>query len=402
MIRFKIPGGFAAGLVTGVALALGAFAFAADKPKLPIEELRRFTHVFSLAKLQHVDQPEDRPLIDGSIRGILASLDTQSEYIDPAAWEELKDRSAPTRANMGLDMRVERKNFFILSALDGAPAERAGIRSGDVLVEINGTNVQNRLRGEVVRMLRGDPDRETILKVSREGVPDLLTFAVKTELIKQPTVQLRMLDNGIAYVRVPALVEMSTLEMIRHLSHVQDSLRGVVLDLRKNPGGLVPVAVGISAIFLKPESTVTIFERPEDMGKAERRAVYEDYKTAQWSGDAMRLLSPAIKTVPLAVLVDNGSSSGSEMIAGALQDYGRAIIVGTQTPGNTSIQTIFPLDNSDAIKLTTNRWLSPKRRSFAGTGVKPDIVVPDRNSKVGDTSGSDLQFAAAVRAVQQK
>lgn len=403
MHRFKWLGWFGAGLLTGVALVLGTFAFAADNSRMDIGELRRLVNALSLVRVHYVDEPQDRQLVDGSLRGLMASLDGYSEYIEPAAWDELREKPARVRASTGLDIRVERKNLFVLTPLDGSPAERAGIRNGDVLVEIDGANVQKRSRGEVGRMLRGEePGRTVTVKVSREGTAGLLSFAMNEELVRRPAVTLQMLENGIAYARVPALNELTPLELIRQFRGMQDSLRGVVLDLRKNPGGLVTTAVGVSAIFLKPDSVVAYLENRGDPGVTEHRARYQDYRTVEWTGDAMQVLSPVLKTIPLAVLVDGGSSSGSEMIAGALQDHRRATIVGARTPGNTLIQSIYPLGDTDALKISTGRWLSPNRRSLAGIGVTPDIVVQDPNANVGDVSGRDTQFAAALRVVQRK
>ena len=373
-------------------LALGIFAGAmislhvpvlaqpAALEPLPIEELRAFTEVFGRIKSDYVESVDDKKLIAQAISGMLAGLDPHSGYLDK---EELREMQVSTRGEfggLGMEVGMEDGLLKVVSPIDDSPASRAGIKPGDLIVKLGDTLVKGMTLNDAVKQMRGRPDTPITITIARKGEDQPLVFTLTRAVIKIQSVKSKLLEPGYAYFRVSQFQERtgeSLATAIRNLyEQNRGAMNGIVLDLRNDPGGLLDGAVAVAAAFLPKNALVVYTDGRTEDAKMRLRASPENY-LPDGAQDYLSTLPPAIKEVPMVVLVNGGSASASEIVAGALQDHQRAVIMGTQTFGKASVQRILPLGNGTAIKLTIARYYTPNGRSIQAKGIVPDIALDD-------------------------
>ncbi len=386
------------GLVAGVAISLH-FAAMAEKETfatpLPIEDLRAFTEVFGRIKSDYVEPVTDKKLITEAINGMLNGLDPHSAYLDAEALKELNDTTHGEFGGLGIEVGMEDGLVKVVSPIEDTPAFQAGIKSGDLIIKMDDTLVKGLSLSEAVGHMRGKAGSKIILTISRQNEAKLLTFTLTRAIIKVQSVKSKQIEPGYGYVRITQFQEQTGENLATALEALykqnQGSLKGLVLDLRNDPGGLLTAAVGVSAAFLSKDTLVVYTEGRTEDAKMRLTASAQNY--ARNNSDYLAKLPDAVKSVPLIVLVNGGSASASEIVAGALQDHKRAVIMGTQTFGKGSVQTILPLGNNTGIKLTTARYYTPNGRSIQAKGIEPDIVVEDPTATAHNNNMLNLREA---------
>ena len=374
------------GVCLGVMISLNFSAVAQRDVlgPLPVEELRAFTEVFGRIKSDYVESVEDKKLITEAITGMLAGLDPHSAYLDQDAFRELQVGTQGEFGGLGIEVGMEDGFVKVVSPIDDSPAARAGVKSGDLIVKLDDTSVKGMTLNDAVKRMRGKPNTQIMLTIVRKGDPKPIIVTLTRAIIKIQSVKSKLLEPGYAYFRVTQFQEHTGETLATAIQNLykqnQGAMRGIVLDLRNDPGGLLNGAVAVSAAFL-PQNTLVVYTdgRTED-AKMRLTASPENYLRGRVRDDYMSRLPAEVKNVPMVVLVNGGSASASEIVAGALQDHKRAVIMGTQTFGKGSVQTILPLGNSTAIKLTTARYYTPNGRSIQAKGIVPDIILDDGSS----------------------
>jgi carboxyl-terminal processing protease len=357
------------GIVLGLALAVGSGLYTKRQAQRAVhaaaphsaESAALVAQVLDRVHRDYVDQIDDHRLVESAIRGILKDLDPHSTYLDPAQYEDIRISTSGNYSGVGLDVSVDAGKVTVISPLDGAPAARAGIRPGDVVQSVDDVPVDGANAEQTVNRMRGEAGTEVMLDVVRGGVP--MRFALTRAAVQVRTVTNEYLGNGLGYIRLTGFADSTPRDLARAVRDLEDAaegadLLGVVLDLRNNPGGVLDSAVQVADAFLDHGLIV------RGTGRV-RQARFEQFAHP---GDEL-------EGVRAVVLVNGGSASASEIVAGALQDHHRARIVGERTYGKGSVQTVMPLGEGSAIKLTTSRYLTPSGRSLNGSGIDPDVVV---------------------------
>ena len=362
------------GLVLGVSLSIGHGVFAErDTPQsvLPLEELRSFSDVFARIKADYVETVEDKVLLENAIRGMLTGLDPHSAYLDQEQFKELQVGTSGEFGGLGIEVGMEDGFVKVIAPIDDTPAQRAGVEAGDLVIRLDDTPVKGMTLNEAVKIMRGKPGTDIILTIVREGQEKPLKITITRDVIKVKSVKQRMLEAGFGYVRISQFQATTADNLVEAVDALkkEGKLRGVVLDLRNNPGGVLNGAVAVSDAFLDKGLIVYTEGRIAD-SRLRFNATPDD----------------VIFGAPLVVLVNQGSASASEIVAGALQDHKRAIIVGSRTFGKGSVQTIVPLNNGTAVKLTTARYFTPNGRSIQAEGIVPDIELD--NVRVAAVEGT--------------
>jgi carboxyl-terminal processing protease len=391
------------GVVFGLGLALGSTVWttltsrAEAPPAAPVdpavESAALVAEVIDRVRREYVDSVDDRKIVDSAIRGIVAELDQHSTFLDEEQYEDIRISTSGNYTGVGLDVNLDGGKVTVVMPLAGAPAERAGILPGDIVVAVNEIPVDaNDVEASVSRM-RGAPGTSVTLDVLRAGSSKPLRFSLTRTEVHVKTVQTEYLGNGLAYVRLTSFSEGTSADLeqaAEDLEHAAGgALLGLVLDLRSNPGGLLDAAVGVADAFLTDGVIVSGTGRIRQ-ARFERKAAPGD----------------PLEDVPVVVLVNSASASASEIVAGALQDHGRARLLGERTYGKGSVQTVMPLGEGRAIKLTTSRYLTPSGRSINGSGIDPDVVVENvdihrqyRGASGRVSLGDDAQLLAAVQLI---
>ncbi len=389
------------GIIVGILISLN-FSANADKEDvkgLPIDELRSFADVFSAIKQGYVEPVDDKKLITYAISGMLSNLDPHSAYLDAESFKDLQVSTQGEFGGLGLEVGMEDGFVKVVSPLDDSPAWRAGIKSGDLIVKLDDTPVKGMTLNDAVKRMRGKPKTDITLTIVRKGETKPLVVTVTRDKIKVQSVKSKSLDAGYGYVRITQFQEETTAELVKAVQKLYqqekdakngEGLKGLVLDLRNDPGGLLNSAVGVSAVFLPPKSLVVSTDGRTEDAKRKFIADPDDYLRGR-QDDMLKNLPAAVRSVPLVVLVNGGSASASEIVAGALQDHKRAVLMGTQTFGKGSVQTVVPLSNNTAIKLTTARYYTPNGRSIQAKGITPDVVVEETAN--GDVRGAMIREA---------
>ena len=368
------------GVLAGVLISLN-FSANADKATmapLPVEELRAFADVFNAIKQGYVEPVEDKKLITHAISGMLSNLDPHSAYLDVEAFKDLQVGTQGEFGGLGIEVGMEDGFVKVISPIEDTPAFRAGVQAGDLIVKLDDTPVKGMSLNDAVKRMRGKPSTRITLTIMRKGETAPIVVTLTREVIKVRSVRSNVVEPGYGYVRVAQFQENTAASLVEHLGKLtrEGPLKGLVLDLRNDPGGLLHGAVGVAGAFLAPETLVVSTDGRAEDAKREYRVIPEDYLRGR-RDDFLRALPPEIRDVPMVVLVNGGSASASEIVAGALQDHKRAVVMGTQTFGKGSVQTILPLNNNTAIKLTTARYYTPSGRSIQAKGIEPDIVVEE-------------------------
>jgi len=368
MTRNSLILGF--GLLLGVMLAVGQSVLADRKnnrstvQSIPLEDIRSLSEVFDKIKKNYVEDIEDKVLLENAIRGLLSGLDPHSSYLDKDAFTELREGTSGEFGGLGIVVGMEDGFVKVISPIDDTPAQRAGVNAGDLIIRLNKKNVKGMSLEDAVNIMRGKPDTDITLTIVREGADKPLKFEITRDIIKVKSVRSRTLDKGYGYIRVSAFQERTGSDLRKAISKLKKKnnkkLKGLVLDLRNNPGGLLNAAVEVSDAFLESGIVVSI------KGRDKNNAMVHNAK-------GMDLINQA----PIVVLINGGSASASEIVAGALQDHKRAIIMGTQSFGKASVQTVVPLGNGSALKLTTARYYTPNGTSIQAKGIIPDILLDD-------------------------
>ncbi len=378
--RLKQIGLVALGLSAGVLVGLQWSAQAARESigPLPVEELRSFTDVFNAIKQGYVEPVEDKKLINSAISGMLSGLDPHSAYLDAEAFKDLQVGTQGEFGGLGIEVGMEDGLVKVISPIEDTPAFRAGIKSGDLIFKLDDKQVKGMSLQDAVKLMRGKPRTNIHLSVLRKGENKPLEFTLQREVIKVQSVKSKLVEPGYGYLRLAQFQENSGADLAKHIERLykQGELKGLVLDLRNDPGGLLNSAIGVSAAFLPDNAKVVSTDGRTEDAKRVFTANPRDYLRGP-GDDYIRGLPAATKTVPLVVLVNGGSASASEIVAGALQDHKRAVIMGTQSFGKGSVQTVLPLSANTAIKLTTARYYTPNGRSIQAKGITPDIEVED-------------------------
>lgn len=358
------------GLIAGVCLGLAAgvsvnvFALKDDTTtlKLPLKELQTFSEVYARIKQDYVETVDDKKLITDAIRGMLSGLDPHSAYLGEEEFTELQVGTSGEFGGLGIEVGMEDGFVKVISPIDDTPAQKAGLEPGDLVIRLNDTPVKGMTLGDAVKIMRGKPKSKIILTIVREGKPKPFKVTIIRDIIKVKSVKKRILESGYGYLRITSFQSKTTnavLDAVKELHRENKSaLKGLVLDLRNNPGGVLHAAVGVSDAFLNDGKIVYTEGRIQD----------SKMKYFAQKGDALN-------GAPMIVLVNQGSASASEIVAGALQDHKRALIIGKKTFGKGSVQTVLPLDEKTAVKMTTARYFTPAGRSIQAEGIVPDIPV---------------------------
>ena len=381
------------GLVAGVSVSLH-FAAIADKETLatplPIEELRAFSEVFGRIKSDYFEPVTDKKLITEAINGMLNGLDPHSAYLDAESFKELQVGTQGEFGGLGIEVGMEDGLVKVISPIEDTPAYHAGIKSGDLIIKLDDTLIKGMTLNDAVKRMRGKPGSKITLTIIRKDEPKPLTISLVRAVIKVQSVKSKLVDPGYGFIRITQFQEHTGENLATALESLikqnQEPLKGLVLDLRNDPGGLLTGAVGVSAADLSTEALVVYTDGRIEDAKMRLTASPENY-LHNGKNDYLKTLPDSVKSVPLVVLVNGGSASASEIVAGALQDHKRAVIMGTQTFGKGSVQTVLPLGNNTAIKLTTARYYTPGGRSIQAKGIVPDILVEDPT-----TAGQDNTF----------
>jgi len=391
--RLRNIGFMIVGAVAGVLISLNfqAIADRATRTSLPIEELRAFTEVFGAIKTNYVEAVEDKKLITEAINGMLTGLDPHSAYLDAEAFRELQVGTQGQFGGLGIEVGMEDGFVKVISPIEDTPAFKAGIKPGDLIIKLDDTPVKGMSLNDAVKRMRGKPNTQITLTISRKGESGPVIVTLTRAIIRVQSVKSKMLEPGFAWIRVSQFQEATAENLVKHLDGLfkQGQIKGLVLDLRNDPGGLLHGAVAISSAFLPAKSLVVSTDGRAEDARKKFYASPEDY--ARRGDDVLKNLPAGIKTVPMVVLVNGGSASASEIVAGALQDHKRAKVMGTQTFGKGSVQTIMPLGNNTAIKLTTARYYTPGGRSIQALGITPDYVVEDPSDTLIRVREADLQ-----------
>ena len=358
------------GMFVGAGVAFDMTVLADREPakaaasELPIDELRTFTEVYSRIKSDYVEQVEDRKLLQEAINGMLAGLDPHSSYLDLESFRDVRVETEGKFGGLGIEVTMENGFVKVVSPIEDTPASAAGIEPGDLIIRLDDKAVKGMTLTDAVRIMRGKPGTDIELTVVREGEAKPLKFKITRAIIKIQSVKQQMLEPGYGYLRVTQFQagtpKAVTAAVEQLASKNKGRLKGLVLDLRNNPGGVLNAAVAISDAFLEKGLIVYTEGRVAD-------------SKLRFSASAGDVLDGA----PMVVLVNGGSASASEIVAGALQDHKRAIIMGTKTFGKGSVQTILPVSNGSALKLTTARYYTPEGRSIQAAGIEPDILTED-------------------------
>ena len=387
MRPLRTPIALALGVVlgTGVSLTYGVLADKsnANKPDaLPLRDMQTFVEILNRVKSDYVEPVSDDALLEDAMRGMLAGLDPHSSYLNKEEFAEINVQTSGRFGGLGIEVQAFNGFVRVIAPIDDTPAARAGIQSGDLIVKIDETPVKGLSLTEAVKKMRGDPGTKIVLTVLREGAADPLTFEMQRDVIAVSSVRSRLLEPGIGYLRVTTFTASTGKGLADEFKKLRAAspdgrLRGMVLDLRNNPGGVLNAAVEVSDAFLDKGGIVSIKGRINDANR--------EYNATP--GDLL-------DGKPLVVLVNGGSASASEIVAGALQDHKRGLIVGSKTFGKGSVQTILPLQNDSAIKLTTARYYTPSGRSIQAEGIGPDIAIrPVKITKAEQQAGGDITEA---------
>nr|MBO2488213.1 peptidase S41 [Gammaproteobacteria bacterium] len=393
------------GVMLGVGVSVGpsvkadravadAMSFDRGAP-LPWREVHVLTEVLEHIRNEYVEEVSDQELVEAAIRGVMASLDPHSAYLDRDQFNEVRISTSGEYSGVGLEVTLEEGIVRVVAPVEGSPAARAGIRTNDRILAIDGRPVASDDLDDTIQRMRGATGTKVQLTVARNGELEPLTFTLERENVQLQSVRKSLLDDGIGYVRIAHFSERTPHDVeraIKALKKEGGKLKGLVLDLRDNPGGVLEAAVSVTDLFLEEGLIVS----------AVGRAPAADFAMTATPGDVLN-------GAPLVVLVNAGSASASEIVAGALRDHGRATLVGQKTYGKGSVQTVMPLSNGQALKLTTSHYFTPSGASIHKTGIVPDRTISDEELKAARASGGmqwgsvqhDYELRVAIETLAQ-
>ncbi|MFP8778764.1 S41 family peptidase [Hydrogenophaga sp. RWCD_12] len=382
--KLKIAGWVAAGALAGslTTVQLQAVARGALAP-LPLEELQQLAAVFGMVKTDYVEPVDEKKLISEAISGMVSSLDPHSQYFDKKSFKEFREGTSGRFVGVGIEITMEDGLVKVVSPIEDSPAFRAGLKSGDLITKIDDTAVKGLSINDAVKLMRGEPRTKVLLSIFRKDENRTFPVTITREEIKTQSVKAKMVEPGYAWVRVSQFQDRTVEDFakkVEDLYKADPKLKGLVLDLRNDPGGLLDAAVALSAAFLPENVTVVSTNGQLADSKFTYTAAPQHYLRRGGPDPVARLskvTNGALKSVPLVVLVNEGSASASEIVAGALQDHKRGIILGSQTFGKGSVQTVRPLGPDTGLKLTTARYYTPGGKSIQAKGIVPDVMVDE-------------------------
>ena len=354
-----------------------------EASRLPLEELRHFTQTFERIRQEYIEEVDDKKLLEMSIKGLLGSLDPHSEYLDEQAFSLLEEHSSGEFGGLGVEVSLEKGAIRVISPIDGTPAYRAGILPGDLIIKLDSNAVQNMTFGEAIEVMRGPKGSTLLLTIVRGRADAPIEISVERDIIHVNSVRSEIPRSGFGYIRIAQFQENTGQQFKKALSDLSEKdsqLKGVVLDLRNNPGGLLTTSIEVVDAVL-------------DGGLV----VYTEGRGAKSNASYQASSGDRLNGLPMVVLINEGSASAAEIVAGALQDHGRALILGTNSFGKGSVQTIFPLGNNRGMKLTTARYFTPNKRSIQALGIKPDIIVQPADIKVWKKNSVGIKEANLPR-----
>lgn len=380
-----------AGALLGMTLIFGQMVFAERnpaEPDLPIDDLRAFSEIFGRIKSSYVEPVKDQELIENAIRGMLSGLDPHSSYLDLDGFKELREGTSGEFGGLGIEVSMEDGFVKVVAPIDDTPAAEAGVQAGDLIIRLDDKPVKGMSLNDAVDIMRGEPGSKIELTIIREGEDRPLSLELTRAIIKVKSVKYEMLEPGYGYLRISTFQSptgQSVRDAISDMKKENDGkLKGLVLDLRNNPGGVLDAAVEVSDAFIDKGLIVYTEGRIEDA----------DQKFHAKPGDMLN-------GAPIIVLVNVGSASASEIVAGALQDHQRAVVIGTKTFGKGSVQTVMPLTNDTAVKMTTARYYTPNGRSIQADGIVPDIAIEGiQVSALEDSEFGPLREADLTRHLE--
>jgi carboxyl-terminal processing protease len=352
------------GIILGISASLtgNVLANKEEAKGLPLDQLRNFSDIFSRIKSDYVEDVEDEVLLEHAIRGMLSGLDPHSTYLSPDEYNELRIGTSGEFGGLGIQVGMEDGFVKVISPIDDTPAYKAGLQAGDLIIRLDEQTVKGLTLNDAVKIMRGKPGTDIKLTVIREGNDKPLTFVVTRDIIKVKSVKNRMLDPGYGYIRISNFQSRTAPQLLEALNDLKEenkaNLKGLVLDLRNNPGGVLNAAAEVSDLFINKGKLVY----------TEGRIDNSHYEYNAKPGDIL-------DGAPVVVLINGGSASASEIVAGALQDHRRAVVMGSKSFGKGSVQTIQELRSGGAVKITTARYFTPNGRSIQGAGITPDIVL---------------------------
>ncbi|MBL8306631.1 MAG: S41 family peptidase [Rubrivivax sp.] len=378
--KLKMAGILALGAVAGALTTMQLQAVARNSlAPLPLEEVQQLAAVFDRVKAEYVEPVDEKKLISDAIAGMVAGLDPHSQYFDKKSFRDFRESTGGKFIGIGIEMGMEDGLVKVVSPIEGSPAFRVGLKSGDLITRIDDTPVKGITVDQAVKKLRGEPNTKVVLTIYRKLENRSFPVTIVREEIRMQSVRAKMVEPGYGWIRVSQFQDRTVDDFVRKMEELykQDpNMKGLVLDLRNDPGGLLDGAVALSAAFLPADVVVVTTNGQLPESKATFRASPEFY--VRRSGpDPLKRLPAAMKNVPLVVLVNEGSASASEIVAGALQDHKRATIMGAQTFGKGSVQTVRPLPADTALKITTARYYTPSGRSIQAKGIVPDIWLDE-------------------------
>ena len=378
--KTKIAGWIAVGALAGAltTVSLQTVARGTLAP-LPLEELQQLAAVFGMIKSDYVEPVDEKKLITDAISGMVSSLDPHSQYFDKKSFKEFREGTTGKFVGVGIEITQEDGLIRVVSPIEGSPADRAGLKPGDLITRVDDTAVKGLTLNEAVKRMRGEPGTKVILTILRRDENRSFPVTIVREEIRTQSVKGKVVEPGYAWLRLSQFQERTVEDFVTKLEDIykrEPGLKGLVLDLRNDPGGLLDAAVAVSAAFLPEGVTVVSTNGQIEESKSIYKAVPEDYLRRR-GADPLKRLPAAVKSVPMVVLVNEGSASASEIVAGALQDHKRATIMGSQTFGKGSVQTVRPLGPDTALKITTARYYTPNGHTIQAKGIVPDIMVDD-------------------------
>ena len=338
------------------------------------EELKTFTEVLAHVQKHYVEEVKTKDLVYGAIRGMLATLDPHSAFMPPEVYKEVQVETKGEFGGVGIQIGMKENRLTVIAPIDGTPAERAGVKAADIILKVNNESTKDMTLMDVVQKMRGPKGTKVILSIHREGAPEPLVFTLTREIIKIESVKAKMLEGNIGYIRLTQFQDQTARDMAAALKKLREQkMQPLILDLRNNPGGLLTSAIEVSEQFVGQSRLIVYIKTREG-----RKDDYVSHNKEQPDD------------YPIIVLVNEGSASASEIVAGALQDWGRAVVVGVQTFGKGSVQTILPLGDGSGLRLTTAKYYTPKGRSIHGVGIAPDIVVKGKPTATPTIRERDL------------
>ena len=393
---FKKIALYTLGTFTGIAVSLSMQSLAETRSQqpLPVDSLRTMAEVYSQVKANYYQDKTDDEILEGALKGMVSNLDPHSEYMNLKDYADMQESTKGEFGGLGMEVGSEDGFVKVVSPIEDTPAERAGIQSGDYIIKIDDASTRGMSVTDAVKRMRGEPGTKITLTLTRKDAPQPIVVTLTRAVIKVRSVRHDIIEPGYGYLRISQFQERTVPAMTEALQAMRQTnggpLKGLIIDLRDDPGGLLNAAVGVSAAFL-PENAKVVSTKGRD-GKEGMvlNARQEDYIITS-GGDPLKGLPAELKNIPLTVLVNSGSASASEIVAGALQDHKRAAIVGTQSFGKGSVQTVMPLSGGSAVKITTALYYTPNDRSIQAQGIVPDVEVKDKTrtfeSREADLAG---------------